>query len=187
MIIERPEYVQALMDARMNGFVKVITGIRRCGKSFLLDKLFRKRLEKDGVSQNQIISVDLDDSKMKRLRDPLLLDEFLRDKIASGHGEQYVFIDEIQRTRKVLPLDVDLSRVAPEDREDTYVTFYDVLNGLRKLPNVDVYVTGSNSHTLSKDIATNFISSQRSTCRPIRNGSRRPCPCARAGISFGRS
>ena len=154
--IERPEYVQTLMDSRMNGFVKVITGVRRCGKSFLLDKLFRRRLEEEGVSPEQIISVDLDDSKMKRLRDPLLLDEYLRDKIASGRGERYVFIDEIQRTRKVLPPDVDLSRVAPEDREDAYVTFYDVLNGLRKLPNVDVYVTGSNSRTLSKDIATNF-------------------------------
>lgn len=85
-----------------------------------------------------------------------MLDEYLRDKIASGRGERYVFIDEIQRTRKVLPPDVDLSRVAPEDRKDAYVTFYDVLNGLRKLPNVDVYVTGSNSRTLSKDIATNF-------------------------------
>ena len=64
--IERPEYVQTLMDSRMNGFVKVITGVRRCGKSFLLDKLFRRRLEEEGVSPEQIISVDLDNSKMKR-------------------------------------------------------------------------------------------------------------------------
>lgn len=154
--IERPDYVRALMDARMNGFVKVITGIRRCGKSFLLDKLFRRSLELDGVSPDQIISVDLDDSAMKRLRDPLLLDEYLRDRIASSRGAQYVFIDEIQRVRKVLPPGVDLERIAPEDREDAYVTFYDVLNGLRKIPNVDIYVTGSNSRTLSKDIATNF-------------------------------
>ena len=154
--IERPDYVRALMDARMNGFVKVITGIRRCGKSFLLDKLFRRSLELDGVSPEQIISVDLDDSAMNRLRDPLLLDEYLRGRIASGHGARYVFIDEIQRTRKVLPPGVDLGRIAPEDREDAYVTFYDVLNGLRKIPNVDIYVTGSNSRTLSKDIATNF-------------------------------
>lgn len=155
MIIDRPIYVEALMKARLNGFVKVITGIRRCGKSFLLDTLFRRRLEAE-AEKKEIISVDLDDSAMKHLRDPLLLDEYIRSKIVDKSLTYYIFIDEIQRSRRVLPPGVDLNRIAPEDREDAYVTFYDVLNGLRKMSNVDVYVTGSNSRTLSSDIATNF-------------------------------
>lgn len=155
MIVERTEYVETLMNARHNGFVKVITGIRRCGKSFLLDTLFRRRLESE-PGKKQIVSVDLDDSAMKHLRDPLLLDDYIRSSIKDKRTTYYIFIDEIQRSRRVLPPGVDLKRIAPEDREDAYVTFYDVLNGIRKLPNVDVYVTGSNSRTLSSDIATNF-------------------------------
>ena len=93
---------------------------------------------------------------MKPLRNPLRLSEYVRRKIKGGRQPYYVFIDEIQRSQKILPDDVDLSRIAPEDREDAYVTFYDVLNGLRKIPHVDLYVTGSNSKTLSKDIPTHF-------------------------------
>ena len=90
------------------------------------------------------------------LRDPFLLDDYVRKRIRRGKKTYYVFIDEIQRTRKVPAPGVDLASVSPEDIEDAYVTFYDVLNGWRKLDNVDVYVTGSNSKTLSSDIATNF-------------------------------
>ena len=154
--IARDRYVETLLGRRMNGFVKIITGVRRCGKSYLLNTLFRRRLVEEGVAENHIIEVDLDDKKFIALRNPLSLDEYVRGKIGRGKKPYYVFIDEIQRSQKVLAPGTDLSMIAPEDREDAYVTFYDVLNGWRKIANVDVYVTGSNSKTLSSDIATNF-------------------------------
>ena len=155
-LIERESYVEKLMSRRMNGFVKVITGVRRCGKSYLLDKLFRQRLLEDGVKGTQIISVDLDDKAYVELRNPLKLDEYVRKKIKRGKQTYYVFIDEIQQSHKILPPGIDLEQIAPEDRESAYVTFHDVLNGWKKFENVDVYVTGSNSKMLSNDIATNF-------------------------------
>ena len=155
-LIERESYVEKLMSRRINGFVKVITGVRRCGKSYLLDKLFRQRLLEDGVKGTQIISVDLDDKAYVELRNPLKLDEYVRKKIKRGKQTYYVFIDEIQQSHKILPPGIDLEQIAPEDRESAYVTFHDVLNGWRKFENVDVYVTGSNSKMLSNDIATNF-------------------------------
>lgn len=156
VLIKRDFYVEKLMAGRKNGFVKVITGVRRCGKSYLLDKLFRQRLLEDGIKETQIISVDLDDKAFFELRNPLKLDEYVRKRIRRGKQTYYVFIDEIQQSHKILPPGIDLKQIAPEDRESAYVTFYDVLNGWRKLENVDVYVTGSNSKTLSSDIATNF-------------------------------
>ena len=155
-LIKRGFYVEKLMSRRMNGFVKVITGVRRCGKSYLLDKLFRQRLLEDGVKGTQIISVDLDDKAYVELRNPLKLDEYVRKKIKRGKQTYYVFIDEIQQSHKILPPGIDLEQIAPEDRESAYVMFHDVLNGWRKFENVDVYVTGSNSKMLSNDIATNF-------------------------------
>ena len=155
-LIKRGFYVEKLMSRRMNGFVKVITGVRRCGKSYLLDKLFRQRLLEDGVKGTQIISVDLDDKAYVELRNPLKLDEYVRKKIKRGKQTYYVFIDEIQQSHKILPPGIDLEQIAPEDRESAYVTFHDVLNGWKKFENVDVYVTGSNSKMLSNDIATNF-------------------------------
>ena len=152
--IARDSYVETLLARRMNGFVKVITGIRRCGKSYLLDTLFRERLLAEGVAH--VISVDLDDKKFIALRNPLKLDEYVRGRIRKGRKPYYVFIDEIQRSVKVPAPGIDISALAPEDREDALVTFYDVLNGWRKIDNADVYVTGSNSKTLSSDIATNF-------------------------------
>ena len=155
-LIKRGFYVEKLMSRRMNGFVKVITGVRRCGKSYLLDKLFRQRLLEDGVKGTQIISVDLDDKAYVELRNPLKLDEYVRKKIKRGKQTYYVFIGEIQQSHKILPPGIDLEQIAPEDRESAYVTFHDVLNGWKKFENVDVYVTGSNSKMLSNDIATNF-------------------------------
>ena len=155
-IICRNDYLEILQKCRMNGFVKIITGIRRCGKSFLLTTLYRQFLLDDGVPASHIVTIDLDDDDMKPLRNPLRLSEYVRRKVRGGKHPYYVFIDEIQRSQKILPDDVDLTRIAPEDREDAYVTFYDVLNGLRKIPHVDLYVTGSNSKTLSKDIPTHF-------------------------------
>lgn len=138
VLIKRDFYVEKLMAGRKNGFVKVITGVRRCGKSYLLDKLFRQRLLEDGVKETQIISVDLDDKAFFELRNPLKLDEYVRKRIRRGKQTYYVFIDEIQQSHKILPPGIDLKQIAPEDRESAYVTFYDVLNGWRKLENVGI-------------------------------------------------
>ena len=135
--------------------MKIITGIRRCGKSFLLFNLFRDYLLKDGVKPAQIVEVALDMRKFAALKDPLALGDYITGKIR-GKGRHYVFIDEIQECGRVLPPGLDVSRFPPEERDGLYVTFYDTLNELLRLPNVDVYVTGSNSKMLSSDIATNF-------------------------------
>ena len=155
MQVERKIYLDRLIARKHNGFVKIITGIRRCGKSYLLFNLFRRHLMGTGVPASRIIQVSLDDDGNRELRDPIRLGDWIRRQI-KGRSMHYVFIDEIQMAQKVLPSGVDLARIAPEDRDSAYVTFYDVLNGLMKLPNVDIYVTGSNSKMLSTDIATNF-------------------------------
>ena len=156
MEFQREEYVEKLAQRRGNGLVKVITGIRRCGKSYLLFRLFKGRLLKEGVKPNHIVEIALDVEKFEDLRDPMVLAKYVRGKIKADGTAWYVFIDEIQYSRKVLRPGVDLSKVAPEDIETCYVTFYDVLNELRLMSNVEVYVTGSNSRLLSKDVATNF-------------------------------
>ncbi len=138
-----------------NGTVKVITGVRRCGKSYLLLTMFRRELEMRGVEQSHIISIDLESEGNERFWDPTVLGEYLRSLI-KDNGQYYILLDEIQRVGKTLPQGIDLERIAPEDREGAYVTFYDVLNGLNNRKNVDVYVTGSNSKMLSSDIATVF-------------------------------
>ncbi|MBQ2630695.1 MAG: ATP-binding protein [Kiritimatiellae bacterium] len=155
MTIKRDRYLKRLVERRHNGFVKIITGIRRCGKSFLLFKLFRDYLIKDGVKPSQIVEVALDVRKFAALKNPIALGDYIASKV-KGRGWHYVFIDEIQECGRALPSGLDVSRFPPEERDGLYVTFYDTLNELLRLPNVDVYVTGSNSKMLSSDIATNF-------------------------------
>ena len=152
----RKHYVDELIRRQHNGLVKILTGIRRCGKSYLLSVLFKDYLLQQGIPEDHIIEVPLDRDDHRDLRDAIKLGEHIRSKIIPDGNWSYVFIDEIQLTRRVLPPDIDLSRIAPEDREMAYVTFYDTLNGLRQMDHVDVYVTGSNSKMLSKDIDTNF-------------------------------
>ena len=156
MRANRNEYVDALMARRHNGLVKVLTGIRRCGKSYLLSVLFKERLVAEGVPEDHIIEIPLDKMEFAHCRDAVRLGEQVKSALVRDGRWNYVFIDEVQLTRKVLPPDVDLARIAPEDREDAYLTFYDTLNDLRQMDKVDVYVTGSNSKMLSKDIDTNF-------------------------------
>ena len=156
MIVQRNEYVEELKSSMHNGLVKVLTGIRRCGKSYLLSVLFKNYLLDSGVPIDHIVEVPLDRDEFKDYRDAIRLGEFVRSRIRNDGEWTYVFIDEVQLTRKVLPPDVDLERIAPEDRDGAYLTFYDTLNGLRQMAHVDVYVTGSNSKMLSKDIDTNF-------------------------------
>lgn len=152
----RNHYIEKIAKRRHNGLVKILTGIRRCGKSYLLSVLYKDYLLQQGVSPDHIIEVPLDRDEFKDLRDAIRLGEYVRGKIIPDGQWNYVFIDEIQLTRRILPPGVELFRIAPEDQESAYLTFYDTLNGLRQMDHVDVYVTGSNSKMLSKDIDTNF-------------------------------
>ena len=154
-MLGRPEYLNQLIDSRDNQTVKIITGIRRSGKSYLLNEIYRHYLLENGVDESHLIAVALDLAEYADLRDPRKLQTFLTDRIVDN-SPYYVFIDEIQMSFKVKISDIDEEKVAPEDRESLYLTFYDVLNSLNARKNVDVYVTGSNSKMLSEDIATNF-------------------------------
>ncbi|MBQ6266344.1 MAG: AAA family ATPase, partial [Clostridia bacterium] len=136
--------------------MKIVTGIRRCGKSFLLFNLFKRRLLDEGVPSGNIVEIALDEERFEPLRNPIRLAEHIRARLRGKKGPRFVLIDEIQLAYPVLPPGVDPARVAPEARKRLYTTFYDVLNELRALPDTDVYVTGSNSETLSSDVATNF-------------------------------
>ena len=132
-MIERPHYLEKLVQREKNGLVKVITGIRRCGKSYLLFKIYKDHLLGKGVKEDHIISVILDDVKNKELRDVDRLYVYIKEKIVD-RDQYYVFLDEIQF--------VD--------------GFSDLVNGLNYIENVDLYVTGSNSKFLSSDILTEF-------------------------------
>lgn len=155
MIIERTTYLNQLIGAMHNHSVKVIVGIRRSGKSFLLNNIFRSHLMSIGIDERHVISVALDLAEYAELRDPRKLLAYVTDRIVDS-GRHYVFIDEIQMSFKVKVSDLDEKDVAPEDRDSLWMTFYDVLNSLNARENLDVYVTGSNSKMLSEDIATNF-------------------------------
>lgn len=143
-IIQRDEYLNRLIDKRENGLIKVITGIRRCGKSFLLFNLFRDYLIASGVKEEQIITIALDDDLYVRYRDPDELSKFLREKIV-GKDMYYILIDEVQYA---------ISKDELKNPEN--IKLYNVLNGLLRLRNVDIYVTGSNSKLLTKDVMTAF-------------------------------
>lgn len=145
MEIRRDVYLDRLIARMGNGMIKVVTGIRRCGKSYLLMNLFEGYLRDSGVDRNHIIEIALDDDENEQLRDPKALSGHLRSRIAD-QGTYYVFIDEIQYA---------ISKEELRDR-DNPPRLYGVLNGLMRLRNVDVYVTGSNSKLLSTDVMTEF-------------------------------
>ena len=131
--ITRDIYLKQLIDGQGDGFIKVITGIRRCGKSYLLDPIFKNYLLASGVSEDHIIHANLESDEFSELLLPHKLTEFVKDKIVDD-GQYYLLLDEIQ--------------LAPN--------FVPILNGFLHIPNLDVYVTGSNSKFLSSDIATEF-------------------------------
>lgn len=133
MRIERPTYLNRLIERKHNGLVKVVTGARRCGKSYLLFNLFKEHLVASGVPEDRIVEVRLDDRANKELRDPDACYDYVRSRV-SGKGQCYVLLDEVQ--------------LMPE--------FEDVLNGFLHFGNADAYVTGSNSKFLSTDIITEF-------------------------------
>ena len=144
------------MAKRWNGKVKIITGIRRCGKSFLLSNIYKQALVNEGVSEDCFVEIALDKKKWLKYRNPNELYDYVLSHANDPGKRYYVFIDEIQLSYKVKNTDVDDNLVPEEDRDLLYTTFYDVLNDLMERENLDVYVTGSNSKMLSRDIVTNF-------------------------------
>lgn len=146
-MIKREPYLNRLIRNMWNSEIKVITGIRRCGKSVLLFDLFYEYLLSQGVNEDHILKIELDQRRYYKYRNPIVLCEYVENTIKERNDEKfYLFIDEVQLTAKVV------------DREngDIEVTIYDMLNELKAYKNLDVYVTGSNSKGLSKDIATEF-------------------------------
>ncbi|MBR6057070.1 MAG: ATP-binding protein [Victivallales bacterium] len=147
MEINRDHYLQQLIDSQWDGQAKVITGIRRCGKSFLLHTLFRNYLISNGVDESHILTYRLDLVKDVRFRNPMVLASTVRERVEGQSDQYYLFVDEIQMSRK-LP--------NPYDPDGVEITFYDALNDLLTLDNLDIYVTGSNSKMLASDILTEF-------------------------------
>lgn len=133
MEIKRDYYLQQLIDRKHNGLIKIVTGIRRCGKSYLLFRLFYNHLKTSGVDDNHIIKVNLEDRRNELLRNPDRLLNHI-DNLIKDDGMYYILLDEVQ--------------MVPE--------FEDVLNSYLQVPNADVYVTGSNAKFLSKDVITEF-------------------------------
>ena len=156
MIIEREHYLNQLLTKQWNGNVKIITGIRRSGKSFLLSTLFKRKLLENGVSTNDFIEIALDRKSDIKFRNPNFLYDHIVQQTQDLSRKFYIFIDEIQLSYKIKNDNVDENLVPEEDREMLYTTFYDILNDMLSRPNLDIYVTGSNSKMLSKDIVTNF-------------------------------
>ncbi|MCD7744837.1 MAG: ATP-binding protein [Lachnospiraceae bacterium] len=147
MEIKRDSYLQELISYQWDGQVKVITGIRRCGKSYLLKILYKNYLLANGVEKNQIITIELDLAKDIRYRNPLEMASYVRSIVEEKEQQFYLFVDEIQMSDPV---------PNPYNPAGKKITFYDALNDLKGLPNLDVYVTGSNSKMLSSDILTEF-------------------------------
>lgn len=145
--IQRPRYLRQLVDSQWDGQVKVVTGIRRCGKSYLLKTLFRKHLLENGTKASDILCIDLDADENAALRNPLLLGARVREWMGGTKKRRYLFVDEIQLCEEVP------NPAVPGGKK---ITFYDVLNGLRAVENLDVYVTGSNSKMLASDVLTEF-------------------------------
>lgn len=156
MIIKREQYVKILLNRRWNGKVKIITGIRRCGKSFLLYTLYKDYLKTEGVSDDCFVEVALDKKANVKYRNPNELYNYIINQTSNTEKRYYVFIDEIQLSYKIKNDDVDEKQVPEEDRDMLYTTFYDILIELMGRSNLDIYVTGSNSRMLSKDVVTNF-------------------------------
>lgn len=143
-VIKRDKYLPKIINKKENGLIKVITGIRRCGKSFLLFNLFYNHLLESGVDEDHIITIALDDDLYVKYRDPDELSKYIREKIIDSKM-YYVLIDEVQYA---------ISKKELKNSEE--IKLYNVLNGLLRLRNVDIYVTGSNSKMLTKDVLTAF-------------------------------
>ena len=155
-MIKRDKYLRLLIENRDNGFPKVITGIRRCGKSYLLKEIYKNYLLESSVPENNILILELDDDRNVLYRDPLTLGEYVR-KFSAGKEKCYVFLDEVQKIFPIInPALTDGKHVLAKNDEEQVITFVDVILGLSREKNIDLYVTGSNSKMLSSDIITEF-------------------------------
>ncbi|MFA6773271.1 MAG: AAA family ATPase, partial [Sphaerochaeta sp.] len=146
MIIQRDRYLKKLIERKENGLVKVITGIRRCGKSVLLNTIYHDYLLDSGVKESQMIMLALDQDINAKYRNPLILGEYIRKMASQSDEMHYVFLDEIQKV-------AEIKNPYLESNEEK-ITFVDTLLGLMAIKNIDLYVTGSNSKMLSSDILT---------------------------------
>ena len=156
MEIKRDRLLKKLIEAKHSDFIKIITGIRRCGKSYLIFKLFKQHLLESGVRADHLLEIDLEREEYKALRTPTALQKYIQSHLQHDGQWNYVLIDEIQLCRRMRPKGLDLTQVHPDDIDDCWDTFYSILSQLRSMPNVDCYVTGSNSKLLSSDVATEF-------------------------------
>lgn len=144
-LIKRDLYLNQLINKKENGLIKIVTGIRRCGKSYLLFKIFHNHLLECGVKEENIITLALDDDLNREYRNPDKLSEYLYSKITNKTEMFYILLDEVQFA---------ISEKELKGKEP--IRIYGILNGLLRLDNVDIYVTGSNSKFLSSDIMTEF-------------------------------
>ena len=144
----REQYLKKIISKKDNGRIKIITGLRRSGKSVLLFRLYREWLLGEGVKEDQIIALALDILENAKYRNPLELDKYVRNHMVDPKKRYYIFIDEIQFVSEI--------RNPYVDNEDAKITFIDVILGFMHMDNADVYVTGSNSKMLSSDILTQF-------------------------------
>ena len=145
-MIERKTYIDQLIKKQWNGRIKIIAGIRRCGKSTILFELYKKHLLSSGVQTSEIVELALDDDTKSEYRDPAKLSQYVREQCNDSDKKYYLLLDEIQYA---------ISKEELRNRDEP-VRLYSVLNGFLHMKNVDVYVTGSNSKLLSKDISTEF-------------------------------
>lgn len=143
--IKRDLYLNKLIEKQGNGMVKIVTGIRRCGKSYLLFELFRNYLLSSGVKKEQIIALSLDDDENEEYLDPSSLSKYLKSQITNDEDMFYILLDEAQ-----------LAISEEEYKNKGMIKLYGILNSLLKRRNVDIYITGSNSKFLSSDILTEF-------------------------------
>lgn len=156
-MIQRPLYLKKLIKAKDNGFPKVITGLRRCGKSYLLTDIYPAYLRSIGILDKAMIYIALDDDKNESLRDPIELGKRVRELASDPSTRYYVFLDEIQKVYSIVnPSLTEGKRVLAKDGDENVVSFVDVVLGLSREKNIDLYVTGSNSKMLSSDIVTEF-------------------------------
>ena len=146
MIYKREKYLNKLIKKQWNSRIKVITGLRRCGKSTILFEMFRNYLLENGVKKENIIAIELDSDLNKEYRDPYRLSDFIHGRCCDEGERYYVLLDEIQFA---------ISKDELKNKDEP-IRLYSVLNGLLHLKNIDVYVTGSNSKLLSKDVSTEF-------------------------------
>lgn len=163
-MIKRTKYLEQLKAARDNGFPKVITGIRRCGKSYLLEEIYKEYLLGDGVKKENIVILELDDDKNSAYRDPIELGKHIRN-LCTSKDRHYVFLDEIQRVYTIVNPNLMGGKHVLAKKEDTeVVSFVDVVLGLSHEENIDLYITGPNSKMLSSDIITEFRDKATNIC-----------------------